>query len=495
MESGTDPTADAEMAALLVDKHQVVYELYLLSCCIQSPDFFITYHEHLTAHKVPGRRKGEEKALVFTNDTYNSMYNHLADFYLMTRNMPVIPFCDWNHMDAMVRSSIANSDAMPAEIHNVALAWNSAIEHNVQTIQGIVIAGMSHYLKQTRSKRIMLSDMNANVTLQDTLLSLETVAVISTMETKSAAQDIMAGVVGEGDKEWALRKCIPGPLASLNHAQGGGLAAKETEGWLAPENAGKTIIATQWGAFYAGIQEPTMLFTTEQGVDELLPRIVSNVCDIDFDLVKNGVSQNMLTAEQWAAIENINKYLRIVDWTDGTYDIATHLAAEIEKIGNEWKIDGELANPTCMIFDWLGGALGELTKYDADRMRFMLQLGADTIVNVTKKYSLRSKFMAQAATDISTNRAKLSARHAAESKGIFRKCAWAFGLSALEENPGANQTGYETKKTWADKQWINPFKVRKSLGGMFAVIRDYKYQRLKDCNTQNKVDHNAIQPG
>ena len=49
-----------------------------------------------------------------------------------------------------------------------------------------------------------------------------------------------------------------------------------------------------------------------------------------------------------------------------------------------------------------------------------------------------------------------------------------------ESRSGKNEVMSTKKQTWADEQFIHPFKVRKSCGGWFSVKRDFGYQRFKD---------------
>lgn len=244
--------------------------------------------------------------------------------------------------------------------------------------------------------------------------------------------------------------------------------------FLAPTGGGKTVVACQMGLNAAGLSGKNVLFvTTEDKPRVLKMRMCSNWCDIPYDhIIKKGrVNMEDLRPtqrERYSSLMSIlNEKIDFVDWSSSalaTRDLPILLDKYSQTKGY---------TPDFLVFDWIGGATD---KTNLMFYRLQYQQQADYLAEFADNSDAVVLFTAQASPSAYKNKI-VSGEDAAENKTLQARCFGTLGLSALKKKELGEEIGIQA--TYEDRQYLSATKLRHGQGGTKAVMRDFRYQRLK----------------
>jgi RecA/RadA recombinase len=244
--------------------------------------------------------------------------------------------------------------------------------------------------------------------------------------------------------------------------------------FLAPTGGGKTVVASQMALNAAGLSAKNVLFiTTEDKPKVLKMRMCSNWCDIPYDhIIKKGrVDLEDLRPTQrnryTSLMEILSNKIDFVDWSSSA--LATRdLPILLEKYAQ-----AKGRNPDFVVFDWIGGATD---KSNLNFFRLQYQQQADYLAEFADNSQSVVFFTAQASPSAYKNKI-VSGEDAAENKTLQARCFGTIGLSALKRRDLGDETSVQN--TYEERQYISATKLRHGSGGTRAVMRDFRFQRLK----------------
>lgn len=244
--------------------------------------------------------------------------------------------------------------------------------------------------------------------------------------------------------------------------------------FLAPTGGGKTVVASQMALNAAGLSAKNVLFiTTEDKPKVLKMRMCSNWCDIPYDhIIKKGrVDLEDLRPTQrnryTSLMDILSNKIDFVDWSSSalaTRDLPILLDKYAQAKGY---------NPEFVVFDWIGGATD---KSNLNFFRLQYQQQADYLAEFADTSQSVVFFTAQASPSAYKNKI-VSGEDAAENKTLQARCFGTLGLSALKRRDLGDESSVQN--TYEERQYISATKLRHGSGGTRAVMRDFRFQRLK----------------
>jgi KaiC/GvpD/RAD55 family RecA-like ATPase len=266
---------------------------------------------------------------------------------------------------------------------------------------------------------------------------------------------------------------LPSGINKLDHAMGGGFGRKEGNLIISPTGGGKTVCACQLAGSFASQNLKGILLTTEQGHEELEPRLVSNFCGIPFERIKDKVDLKLLNPSERQKYDDFREKMRgrlfFSEWRDSSKAAHTHLEEEVDRIAQK------VGQVDFLIVDWIGGALGELNLNDTSSIRHIYQATADKTWDISEKYDMTTIAFAQAHPEKGVNRVKVDSSVLSECKSMGRNACYIIGITALLKNL---EDMTDDTPTYKDQQFFYISKGRKSIGGKVPFRRQYEFQRM-----------------
>lgn len=274
------------------------------------------------------------------------------------------------------------------------------------------------------------------------------------------------------------------PLLSfpkLTRQLGGGPGRGEYYLVIAPQSGGKTVMALQLAydlATSGRTPRRVMYVFTEQTQKELEVRLISARTDIDFNLIKDGINWDTLPpdkiAKAQAVIAELENAIVFVDWTkDKSKGVTQNLEEEVHTFTRKY------GPPDAIVFDWIGGALGEIDKNNMAFLRMVYQQASDKLANLANVYQIPVFSFAQAAMAQAANKPRVDQTMIAECKSLGNNATGVWGISALTEAFDPNSPGSEA--TFRDDQNLYLAKARKSQGGLVKLRREFAWQRFREA--------------
>lgn len=278
---------------------------------------------------------------------------------------------------------------------------------------------------------------------------------------------------------------------NLSNCLGGGLGRKEHAIFVAPTGAGKTVFSCQLASSIADLGNKVLYITTEQPVDELIPRIMScwsykepgrhdptRLPRIPFNLIKDGFSRKVLEALTKEQKDVLTKYsskfrtLHFEEWIGTSKDAKTSLKDSIKRYID--KYDG----CDCVILDWIGAKLGY--GMDPQRKRQEFYDAAQTMKDLSYEFGMAALSTAQATAD-AVGKKLITEHDIATCKTLHEQAAVGFGLSAIRavDVKAVSDTSADAKESYSIEQNVYCFKSRKSTGKYWVVRRNFGFQRFE----------------
>lgn len=318
--------------------------------------------------------------------------------------------------------------------------------------------------------------------VDDTLSSIEQtkrdIAAASDQDADKLVWDISDLMSYE--EEIIERMPLSTDFKNFNMCLGGGLGKKEHVLVIAPTGGGKTTFACQLAADLAMVGKGTLLISTEQHPQELLPKLLSNLsyklgCKVPYGPIKDGITQKALRQLNKGQMETLKKAavhlksLKLVNWSIAGYslDDLPRQLDEMQKKDADFKID-------CVILDWIGGALTERAR-DPQHKKLLLDQAAATMKDIAIKYNISTVSLAQTSAKGIDVR-KVTEQHIADSKTMHHLAVAGFGISALR----IHTDDQDEEDAYQEKQYIYCFKSRKGKGKLFPITRNFDYQRFEN---------------
>jgi archaellum biogenesis ATPase FlaH len=492
---------DNNAIEIFIDKNKTEYEKYVLVNMWKNPQFYFDY-----AASINKVYKYENKQDIvckdFTSSVDNAIYDCLVWYYTPFLTIheqgldAPIPIPPKDYFQGLINSQIEQERRLDHYRDGVRQRLEELEQAPAEAYEVIARAGLERWLKSQRVKKagieLQKTHVNADDFLERMQQTIEDATLIDEEETiKTFSLDYEAQCNAD---DFQTRKTYPISIQGINRAMGGGFARGETTMVFAPENCGKTVFATQVSKDFAEHELNVAFISTEQGQVDLYPRFITNYCNIPFDQIKHGVNIKNLTdskkksLHQWH--QTVGQRLRVVEWNKRAVEAKQQLRPMLNKMqSGGFPVD-------VVIYDWLGGGLGNLSRNDLNNLRMIFKQNSDELCYVARDYNMIVIFLMQAAIGTALNKPLLTQADLGECKAAGQNCDWGFAISGMQESVtkrnGETKFG-NTKQTWADIQHINPFKVRKSIGGAFKVKREFGFQRFIDAEAVSASDQQGNQ--
>ena len=281
----------------------------------------------------------------------------------------------------------------------------------------------------------------------------------------------------------------PTPVTGLTAALGGGLARREATLVLAPQGAGKTVMACQLAAHYAVQGLNVLLISTEEGQARLDRRVFANMATLDYGKIKDNFNLTTVgqadEAKVMGAIDLLGGRMHIADWmlagSDATIVSEEAFSELILRKERELAKSHGLPAFDVVMLDWVGSALGsfvELTSKGVPLRHLLLQ-AANNLADIAKKQNKIAVIFTQATAGVSYNRKRIDMSCLSECKDMGQRCANIVGISAMyQKDPGGESMS--AAKLYAEMQWLCVSKSRFGEGGEIPVRRRFSHMRFEN---------------
>lgn len=456
-----------------IDTNPDWFEFYLLVACLKSHEFALKVKDVLC---VSAENK-DTSVNDFSFPADNVIYQGARTFRRMTfsqaKPSDVVPV---TFIQQMVAAALRNGDMLEEQVQPINNRLNLLMQYDLAGMAPILEIGLSYWLGKKRTKKLMLERAGDDNWSPEDMAREMSLAVSSARLVKDGeyAHEFGAGIKR---KELDVKR-LPSGLHMLDKAMGGGFAYGEGTLLISPTGGGKTVAACQLGATFALNNYGGLFITTEQKHKELEPRTVSNLCNIPFEMIKDGVHMEKLSQEHQVRVEElmerIGKHMVTLDWIDVQKTVLEDLEHEIQKYNQKY------GRCHWLLFDWLGGGMGMITDPKVlANLRHVYQNVADHMCVLASRYDLVAIGLAQANIMKSKNNIRLDSSCIHDNTQLGRKMTTILGLSAIMEPIDQMEGSDGGAPPYRRKQFLYVSKARKGAGGLVPVERAYEYQRLK----------------
>jgi len=476
---------NTSMIKIIIDNNRDVYEQMVLGCVMKIPSFYFTYRD------IIGKFTVDKKSLCtdFISDVDNTFYNILSQYYELLNTalkQQEIDPCKDTWILGFLDSMITNQEkpdgyrmVFPQRIQAVSTV-------GAETVIKTVEEGLTYWLEQRRSRKLFSEAMATTESVASLVDKVKTMQKDVTLKAKTDTTLRAAFITKDTISNL---QHIEGPFSKLNLLTNGGFARGESCAVIAPQGAGKTVFACQHAVHYAYKRNyKTLFISTEQGMIDLFPRMVSCTLGIPFAAISQGIYPEELTKSNPAWMNDINAftdatlpYLRVMDWPKSGSGLGTQLEVEINKFIEEG------FKPDVVILDWIGGGLGDSMRSNYDWVRHYYQSAADKISDLARLFNCFMMYFAQIHVS-HRNKKYVDDSMLNECKSMCNTATWGIGISAMYNGTDRTQANY------AEEQYLNPFKTRKSESSAIVVKRDFGYQRFVDDQTVMPVFSQKARP-
>ncbi len=454
----------------LIDDDIDWYERHLLAGCFQVPHFVAKYQSVICVH--PGGLDKQQED--FSNPVDNVLYRIAREYRVAAPTAAdALPIA---YVQAAVKLLIGSGDIPDTFQPLVQQRYSDVSLVPFVGMAELIEAGVGYWLSKRRTQKVVsrFAVDNKGWTANDVVAEIwRGIDAVKHVSGRDGYHKFGAGLSGN---EPVVERLATG-IATLDHALHGGLAVGQMALVIAPQGAGKTVIATQFAGEFAAGGHSGILISTEETAAELQLRILAQRCDIPFTQLKDGFRREVLNSEQRAAVENLIGRLKtrliIHDWQEG------HAKSIVADLRNELRsyVQREGHKPKWIIFDWIGGGMGQLSTQQLNVYRHIFQATADELVRIARDESIAVIALAQANVVQARNNPRIDSSCLAECKSLGRGATLIMGISALQYSVAESEMG--STPTYRDKQYIFISKARKGLSTSVPVRRNFIYQRFE----------------
>lgn len=471
---------DVNTIKQLIDAQRSQFETWVLACVARDLAFFRQYSTVIcVAHE--GARFS---AYDFEQPLDNVIYEALKKTreLLTASEVDVVP---QSLVFATIQQMYANPSLpdprkgaglqiLQSELPQLLIRTNQILTFDTTSLPAVVGPGVAHWIQKSRMQKLSLSSTSAHF---DPASHAELIASIQ-RHVLTSVEPPHVFRFGEGiNIKRRFVERISSGIPKLDDALGGGFGRGESTLGVAPQGAGKTVFASQLAGFFGLQKKMGLLISTEQKHEELELRMISNFGEIPFGMVKDGINKERLPPDVVKKIEDteakLRDYVFITKWSsDKGQSVKTSLDAEIAEFV---RVHGAI---DWLVFDWIGGALGEMSTRDLQVLRLIYKQAADHVCVMAEKYDIPAIAFAQANMAQAMNKPRVDATMITENKQLGEKYTNGFGISALMQPFDPNESR-DRAPVFLDVQKLFMWKARKSEGGLISVKRDFGHQRFR----------------
>lgn len=420
----------------------------------------------------------------FMVPAHNAIYMALHEYHSILSAHPVYKPADENIFRAFITQQASQGSAYIGldEIDEAVDYLRELRQMDEASSRVIVDAEYERWIKKSRLNSAMNAIQQIDGWDPDVLINKVTAAgkMDETLKGKTRFE------FGECmDMHLPVRQRYPLPdMNDFNRVLGGGFAHGEFSGIIAPTGGGKTVMALQIATGLATNGLKVLMVTTEQSPRELEPRIVSAKCRIPFRELRDGFDLRKLPKFQQDSIMHVRQTLRNQLWIeDWSQKRGVSIMDDLDGLILDFiKEHGHL---DALVFDWLGGALGELTKNDMNNYRLIMKNSGECLGKLADIHDIITVSFAQANIKQAWNKRKVDATMTGECKSVFDKAENIYGISCLLA-PDALED--DVSKSYKDEQFFYSSKSRKAPGLGCTLWRDFDFQCFTDRKPARRPD-------
>jgi hypothetical protein len=454
----------------LVDTQRDWFEAQVLAGCLQSKAFYDRASGVICVDPQNPKKTFED----FSYPADNLIYRLIQQYRKSCAGKPGLEIVPVSFLAVTAQAMAAVGDMLPEQVPQLVDRVTFLSAQPVAGLLPVIESSIGYWLGKSRAQKITTrASADPSWTPEDLVRELSQ----SVDHAHRAASKTYQFEIGGGrlNKTLDIHRIQSG-LAEYDRRMGGGFGYKEFSLGIAATGAGKTVHALQTAVTFALNGYPGMFITTEQSHDQLEPRVYSNFCDIPFEFIKDGVDIEKLPAdkqEKILALEaRLKGKLQISNWnTDRSKSIVSDLQNEVLKFKDTYGV-----RPHWLVFDWIGGALGQMSIQDLAVIRHVYQQTADKLADIAEQENMVTIAYAQANVQQARNNVRIDSSCLAECKTMGRTASTIFGISNLQETTEGMENGGNSP--FLPKQYIFISKARKGTGGLIPVYRKFEFQRF-----------------
>lgn len=455
----------------LINNQPDWFEDLVLTRIVRDPEFYTKVSSILCVDPITGRDMED-----FNGPTRNHVYTILKRYYQcvgVKSNRPI----DSAFAEAIINQMFSKEQTiLEQEIPNIVSKLNQLLEKDVRTTIDPVNKGFSYWLKKNRISYII--DKHSHMTTW-TAEDLQAKIRLFTDAVNIVDRGEYIYKFGHGVENHMLDVVrLRTGLSRFDTAMGGGFGRGESNLLMGSTGGGKTIIACQLGARFSLDGSKGIFITTEQGHEELEPRIISNFCGVPFNRIKDKVDLNLFQPQERAKYEELKEVLEqrlsFVEWkADRGLSVTDDLDNELKRYQDKH------GGIDFVILDWIGGALGSAFK-GKEEFRHILQSAADKLCEIAASHKIVTIGLAQLNPKQAINKKNPDMTMLQECKTMGNNMSYIIGITSLLDTNAMKMAGDEGPLTWSEKQYLYISKGRKSQGGAALFRRRYEFQRMEN---------------
>lgn len=417
----------------------------------------------------------------FSKPVDNFIYNELHSYYSSLNTLGEIePISQVSLKNLLIQKLeerlIPETDSVTVSTRLKELYEEDLSENFLQ----ILVQMMTHWLEIRRVRQVISGHLSQKTLSNDVITEIrDSVSGTSRNEGDYSIDDIMQGYEEENEED---DRFLTG-VKVFDKGLPSGLRKGESGIFLASPGGGKTIMACQLASGLALTGKKVLFVTTEQPPNELLPRFVSCQLGIDFSDIADGIKLNKIREKHGEdRTETVKSYLgqikeniRFKDWKNQGASIAQGIDPLIEG----YRESG--FNFDVLIFDWLGGGLGDIPDNMIAFKRNLIANSNEAISKAALSHELAIILTYQLDDNLSLNVKYPTSKHVSEYKMVHQPHTWALAVSKIvDEDKTADRNAIKSNMSsvYSKYQNFNWFKVRKGDPPRYEVVRNFKYQRF-----------------
>ncbi len=456
----------------LIDSQADWFEAQVLAACCRSAKFYDRFKDIICVSDNPREVEND-----FSYPCDNIIYKIIGSYRASMAGHAGMDAVHPDFMHVSLRAMAQSGDMLPEQVEQAVQRVQFLATQPCESVLPILEQGVGYWVSKNRARKAAAqAAADLRWTPDELLQKISRIARVG----HAAAGENYEHLFGDGwERGEPVVERISSGIARLDRVMGGGFGMKEMTLMIGSTGAGKTVFACQLASTFARNGSPGILATTEETHVQLEPRIVSNVCQIPFDQIKDGIQLDKLSREKADLVRDlrvqIGKKLVILDWiNDRSKTVTEDLANEVQKFRETYGCPARW-----MIFDWLGGALGHLENKDLAVMRLIMARTADKLADIAYQENMVVIALAQGNILQCRNNMRVDSACLAENKSLGRKATTILGISQLQEQVDAMSNG---EPPFARKQFIYVSKARKGVGGLIPIHRAFEFQRFENVS-------------
>lgn len=326
-----------------------------------------------------------------------------------------------------------------------------------------------HWLRGTRQRQLIADIQRSNTIIDSSELSRRLSEEESLIGTLA---DYPVGKLGDSIlQQQPDNMAIPTPYSKLNAKLAGGYNRGSFVVWAGAQDTGKSTVAAQHAGYLAMQGYKVLFITTEDSHRKVDSRILSNLANIDYGIIDQGVYLNALSEEQkkriMDKIVDLKDNIEVVDWS---MEAVPDIHGVIHDLLDKQESRGWV--PDVIIVDWIGRVLGKMANERMDLLRHIMQDTADKLAMLARQRDIVAIGTAQLNPDTSYNKKNVGMSNLSECKTLTKLAQYFIAITGMRVDAD------DTSRNYKEEQWFNIDKAKSGEGGKISVKRKFQYQRF-----------------